>query len=207
MNSWNIQAAADLNHPNRLPFKGVLTVIDTASDLAPSGARGHRCILTKEAAEASLHTLIGMGVDMKVTWDGHDARRKVGIITNAWITGFKLKVEGYLFAKDFPELKGHLEHEDTEPMGMSYELHDAHVVDIRAQVWKLTRATFTGAAILYRSKAAYRATSFELKGTTSKPSRTSGRSSSSISRKATRTLASTGSCPFSRLSLPASTEQ
>ena len=31
-------------HPNRIPFEGVLTVVDVASDRAPSGARGHRVI-------------------------------------------------------------------------------------------------------------------------------------------------------------------
>jgi hypothetical protein len=48
-------------------------------------------------------------------------------------------------------------------MGMSYELAEAHVADMRAPVWTLTRATFTGAAILLREKAAYRGTSFRLK--------------------------------------------
>jgi hypothetical protein len=33
---------------------------------------------------------------------------------------------------------------------------------MRAQLWTLTRATFTGAAILLRDKAAYRATNFRL---------------------------------------------
>jgi hypothetical protein len=47
-------------------------------------------------------------------------------------------------------------------MGMSYELADAHVADMREVVWRLTRATFTGAAILLREKAAYRATSFHV---------------------------------------------
>jgi hypothetical protein len=45
---------------------------------------------------------------------------------------------------------------------MSYELADAHVADMRAQVWMLTRATFTGAAILLRDKAAYQETSFHV---------------------------------------------
>ena len=48
-------------------------------------------------------------------------------------------------------------------MGMSYELADAHVADMRATVWTLTRATFTGAAILLREKAAYRSTSFRVR--------------------------------------------
>jgi hypothetical protein len=39
-------------HPNRLPFEGCLTVVDVPSDRAPSGARGHRVVLTKEAAES-----------------------------------------------------------------------------------------------------------------------------------------------------------
>jgi len=46
---------------------------------------------------------------------------------------------------------------------MSYELADAHVADMKAPVWKLTRATFTGAAILLRAKAAYRGTSFRVR--------------------------------------------
>jgi hypothetical protein len=48
-------------------------------------------------------------------------------------------------------------------MGMSYELADAHVADMHASIWTLTRATFTGAAILLRDKAAYRSTSFHLR--------------------------------------------
>ena len=45
---------------------------------------------------------------------------------------------------------------------MSYELADARVEDMRAEVWKLTRVTFTGAAILLREKAAYLGTSFRM---------------------------------------------
>ena len=52
--------------------------------------------------------------------------------------------------------------QSPESMGMSYELADARVEDMRAEVWKLTRVTFTGAAILLRDKAAYRATSFRM---------------------------------------------
>ena len=51
-----------------------------------------------------------------------------------------------------------------EELGMSYEIADARVEDMRADIWKLTRVTFTGAAILLREKAAYRATSFRMAG-------------------------------------------
>ncbi|WP_263382771.1 hypothetical protein [Granulicella arctica] len=148
-------------HPNRLPFEGVLTLIDVASDKAPSGSRGHRVVLTRAAAEAALPSLLGMAVDYKTGWDGHDARQKCGIITSAQIDGKQLTVAGFLFARDFPELEQKVQVEGV--MGMSYELADAHVADMRASVWMLTRATFTGAAILLRDKAAYRNTSFRLK--------------------------------------------
>ena len=151
-------------HPNRLPFEGVLTLVDVASDKAPSGARGHRVVLTREAAEAAMPSLLGMAVDYKAGWDGHDARQKCGIITGAELDGKRLAVSGFLFARDFPEMAKKFEAEgsNAELMGMSYELADAHVADMRAQVWTLTRATFTGAAILLREKAAYRSTSFRL---------------------------------------------
>lgn len=154
-------------HPNRVPFEGVLTVVDSASDRAPSGSRGHRVVLTREAAMAALPSLLGMAVDYRPGWDGHDARRKCGILTQADIEGSKpgsrLCVSGYLFGRDFPEVEEQMRKGAPGSMGMSYELADAHVADMRASIWTLTRATFTGAAILLRDKAAYQQTSFRLK--------------------------------------------
>lgn len=154
-------------HPNRLPFEGCLTLVDVASDKAPSGARGHRVVLTRGAAETALPSLLGMAVDYKAGWDGHDARQKCGIITGASLDEKRLMVEGYLFARDFPEIEGTAGMDGagqvSRLMGMSYELADAHVADMRAQVWTLTQATFTGAAILLREKAAYRGTSFRVR--------------------------------------------
>ena len=162
-------------HPNRLPFEGCLTLVDVPSDKAPSGARGHRVVLTREAAETALPSLLGMAVDYKAGWDGHDARQKCGIITAAHLEakgeGQRLLVRGFLFARDYPEFSrfckveakpGVLAAEADASMGMSYELADAHVADMRSPVWRLTQATFTGAAILLREKAAYRATSFKV---------------------------------------------
>ncbi len=149
-------------HPNRVAFEGVLTVVNTPSDKAPAGARGHRVTLTREAAETALSSLLGMGVDYRPGWDGHDARRKIGILTEANLVGKRLEVRGYLYARDFPDVARAIEAQSSEAMGMSYELADARVEDLRAEVWKLTRVTFTGAAILLRDKAAYRSTSFRM---------------------------------------------
>jgi hypothetical protein len=149
-------------HPNRMDFEGVLTLVDVASDRAPAGARGHRVMLTRAAAEAALPSLLGMAVDYRPGWDGHDAKRKIGLITEAEVMGKKLSVRGYLYARDFPEAAAAIRASVPDSMGMSYELADAQVADMREEVWRLTKATFTGAAILLREKAAYRATSFRL---------------------------------------------
>jgi len=151
-----------VGHPNRRAFEGVLTLVDVASDKAPTGARGHRVVLTRSAAEAALPSLLGMAVDFKAGWDGHDARQKCGVITSAEVSGQELRVRGYLYAKDFPEMAKEMEAHGDEVLGMSYEIADAHVDDMRAVVWRLNRVTFTGAAILLRAKAAYRETSFRM---------------------------------------------
>jgi len=149
-------------HPNRVPFEGVLTVVDSASDKSPAGARGHRVMLTREATETALPSLLGMAVDYRPGWDGHDARRKIGLLTEASLVGNRLVVKGYIYARDFPEVAKTIAAHSPEAMGMSYELADARVEDMRSEIWKLTRVTFTGAAILLREKAAYRGTSFRM---------------------------------------------
>ena len=106
-----------------------------------------------------------MAVDYRPGWDGHDSRRKIGLVTEADLIGQRLLVRGYIYARDFPEVATAIAASaaaDPGAMGMSYELADARVEDMRADIWKLTRVTFTGAAILLRSKAAYRATSFRM---------------------------------------------
>lgn len=91
-------------HPNRAAFRGVLTVVDVPSQRAPSGSKGRRVVLTKSAAEAALPSLLGMALDYAPSFDRHDVRRKVGVITSAEVVGRNLEVGGYLYAKDFPDI-------------------------------------------------------------------------------------------------------
>jgi hypothetical protein len=153
-------------HPNRRAFRGVLAVVDGASDRAPAGARGHRVLLTRAAAEAALASLLGMGLDFTPSLDAHDARRKVGVITEAFLApagmaGAALHVRGYLFARDFPDVVRELR-AAGKSLGMSYEVADAKVEDVGAKIWVLTEVTFTGAAVLKKSKAAYGGTWIEI---------------------------------------------
>ncbi len=184
-----IEMPAVVGHPNRQAFRGVLTMVDVPSTRPPAGARGHRVLLSRAAAEQGLASLLGMGLDYTPSLDGHDARRKVGIITSADVVNFYaadqrrsaqikneneisgnlrksavIEVQGYVFARDFPELIRELR-TNARGLGMSYEIAAARVADVRAAVWVLTDVTFTGAAILRREKAAYRETWIELEET------------------------------------------
>lgn len=176
LESMAIEMPAVHGHPNRAGFRGVLTMVDVASDKSPSGARGHRVLLTRRAAEAAIPSLMGMGLDYSPALDRHDARRKIGVITRAEIVGRVIEVGGFLYAKDFPEIVAEIGKPGSAGLGsadrnvrasraglgMSYEIADALVEDIKASVWVLNRVTFTGAAVLRRDKAAYFSTWIEL---------------------------------------------
>jgi hypothetical protein len=190
LESMAIEMPAVHGHPNRVAFRGVLTFVDAASDKAPAGARGHRVLLTRKAAEQAIPSLLGMALDYSPRLDGHDTRRKIGVITRAEIVGREVVVGGFLYGRDFPEMvveigKTAIRHQPSavrnsgtdrgafgacsrqvratqDGLGMSYEITDALVEDIKATVWVLNRVTFTGAAVLRRDKAAYRSTWIEL---------------------------------------------
>ena len=67
-----------------------------------------------------------------------------------------------MYARDFPDVAKAIQAQDPQALGMSYEIADARVENMNAEIWKLTQVTFTGAAILLREKAAYRETSFRM---------------------------------------------
>lgn len=126
-------------HPNRAPFRGVLTFVDRPSDGSPSGAKGHRVRLTRAACERALPSLLGMGLDYAPALDAHDAQRKIGVITEANIVGTRLpvsgfraslpgagsrmpeavciEVAGYLYARDFPNIVRTLRATQPNPVG------------------------------------------------------------------------------------------
>jgi hypothetical protein len=169
-------------HPNRVAFRGVLTFVEVASDAAPAGARGHRVMLKKSATEKALPTLLGMALDYTPALDKHDARRKVGVITEAdivekagaspgsnargrpfpHVAASALSIGGFLYARDFPELVREMRAKGPAVLGMSYEIAEAKIEDLGADVWEVSDFTFTGAAVLRRDKAAYRETWIEL---------------------------------------------
>lgn len=140
-------------HPNRLPFDGVLTFVDRASDNPVGGAKGHKTFIPKDVAEEALPSLLGMAIDFKPELDGHDRKSKIGVITEATLEGDEIRIAGHFYAADFPEEVARIQAE-KEDLGFSYEAQ-TRIQDLKADPWVIEFCRFTGAAVLYKADAAY----------------------------------------------------
>jgi len=158
LSCMSLNIANDDDHPNKMPFSGVLTKLDEPSDSPPGGANGKCIIVTTAAARAALGSLLGMAVDFTPSFDGHDAKTKIGIITSADIVGNELTVEGFIYAADFPDT-AELIQALKDVLGFSFEAQRLTVQNMAADILTITELTFTGAAILRKDKAAYETTS------------------------------------------------
>lgn len=145
-------------HPNRMPFSGVLIKLDQPSDEPPGGTGGRRIILTRAAAEKALPSLLGMAVDFTPEFDGHDVQKKVGIITAANVVGDEIRIEGFIYASDFPDIAARIR-AAKRALGFSIEAQNLTVADPGADPLVIEDCVLTGAAILRKDKAAYQTTS------------------------------------------------
>ena len=146
-------------HPNKMPFSGVLTLLDTPSDRAPNGAKGRRVIMKAEAAERAIPSLLGMAVNYTAEASGHDVTKKVGVITAASVKDGAVHIDhGVIWAADFPKESAKIQASKSD-LGFSWEIADVYVEDINADPLVITDCSFTGAAILRKDKAAYSLTS------------------------------------------------
>lgn len=143
-------------HPNKMPFSGILTRIGEPSDAAPEGSGGRRVMLTNEAAARALDSLLGMGVNYNP--DGHSPQHKVGFIDDATIEGNTIRIGGFIYAVDFPDIAKEIK-ANKDKLGFSFEARDLFTSDPEADPVPIVDCVFTGAAILLKDKAAYRSTS------------------------------------------------
>jgi hypothetical protein len=153
---------ANGDHPNKMPFTGVLTFVDRPSDSPPEGSHGRLVTITRQAAEASLHTLMGMAVNYTPAFDGHAPQSKIGIITSADIVDNEIRIGGFIYANDFPQVAASIK-ANKEQLGFSYDCRDIFCDDPDANPVRITDCVFTGAAILLKAKAAYKSTSLAAK--------------------------------------------
>ncbi|MTD34022.1 hypothetical protein [Paludibacterium denitrificans] len=170
MNMTNIQAMRfdlsamaialpDESHPNRLPFSGVLTKVGEPSDNPPDGANGRRVLIPTDVAEKALDSLAAMGVDFTADYSGHDPTKKIGVITAAEIEGNDLTISGFFYAQDFPDEVAFIQ-ANKDRLGFSYEAQ-VMVEDQNANPLTVSHCVFTGAAVLFKDKAAYTTTSLQ----------------------------------------------
>jgi hypothetical protein len=152
------------DHPNRMPFNGVLVHLDRLSDAAPGGSGGRRIIVTADAGRKALPSLLGMAVNSTPSLDGHCARHKIGVITSAGIVGSAIVIAGLIYAADFPETASLIKALRND-LGFSFEAQRLTILDPSAAVLTITGLTFTGAAILKKDAAAYTTTSLAASAT------------------------------------------
>lgn len=174
---WNLKAAASLigtsftakavtlenpqdSHPNKIYGTGVLTRLDEPSDAPLGGSNGRRVILPSSVAQAALSTLIGMPLNFSNDFDAHHKGQPIGAISAAAIVGNEIEIKFYLYAVNFPEQVKRIQQEKTL-MGFSYELADITCLEVGDDLLEVVTCTFTGAAILYKDKAAYKTTSLD----------------------------------------------
>jgi hypothetical protein len=149
------------SHPNQAFFSGVLTKLDEPSDAAPVSSRTdtkpRRVILPKIVAEKALSSLLLMAIDFRDDLSGHDPTQKIGIITEANIVGNEIQIKGFFYSADFPDEVKRIQAQKTQ-LGFSYEAKVAFR-QLNDDFSLITECVFTGAAVLYKSKAAYQTTS------------------------------------------------
>lgn len=162
LQAMSLDVPAVEDHPNRHPFSGILVRLDEPSDLAPHGSGGRKVTILRAAAEKAIPSLLGMGVDLTRDLDGHDAQKKVGVIMEASIVdeaaGPAVAIGGFFYASDFPDETASIR-ASADKLGFSFEARNIYVADPKADVLEITELAFTGAAVLFKDKAAYHRTS------------------------------------------------
>lgn len=160
-------SVAQSENPDFMKFDAVVGYVDTPTDATPGGGiDGYQLVISSEGMD--VQSLIGSGVN--VAWydgwfgspsnslKGHDARFKVGVIDDAYVVGNEIHASGHLWKYDFPDVCDTIECA-KESLGCSVEAYfDGFRQDDEAKILTGFGARFTGVAILYKSKAAFKST-------------------------------------------------
>ncbi|VVC06390.1 Uncharacterised protein [uncultured archaeon] len=156
-----------IEYTKRDYFEGILCTLDVPSNDPPHGSNRHKIIVTTEAAQGALSTLIGAHVDYEPSWYHHNYDIVVGRIVRAWIKDGYLHVLGFLNSTLDPNVLDRI-HDLNESLGMSFECQGAHVENMKAPIWRLKKIEkFTGIALLLQRRAAYHRSTFKLLNTVS----------------------------------------
>ena len=160
-------SVAQSENPNFMKFDAVVGYVDTPTDATPGGGiDGYQLVIRSEGMD--VRSLVGSGVN--VAWydgwfedssqnlKGHDARFKVGVIDSAQVVGNQIMASGHLWKYDFPDVCDTIECA-KESLGCSVEAYfDGFQKDDDTKILTGFGARFTGVAILYKNKAAFKST-------------------------------------------------
>lgn len=146
------------DHPNKLPFSGVLFKVDELSDKPPNGSGGKLVFISADVAKEAIPTILGMGVNASAKFNTHDKKNKIGVFTEADVVGDEFQVKGYLYASDFPDEVDYIQAHKDE-LGFSYEVKRAEIASLDDDYLTVKSLIFSGGAILNKKDAAYTTTS------------------------------------------------
>jgi hypothetical protein len=163
----------EIGHRNAVPFEGVALFVDVPTDRAGhfthadtrQTVEAQRVLFKRSAVEQALPSLLGMAVCADETnFAGQANRNKVGFISEAWIEGNELRLRGFLYGLDFPDL---IEAMKTmrNKLGMCPAYRDfiiEYPTEPNPEVIEMRELLFTGVAILKKVKAGFDRTSVRL---------------------------------------------
>ena len=164
LNVVSFSSMQDATKPDVLPFEATLGYVDTPTDATPCGGySGYNTVLSSENID--IESLQGSGVNVFWGWwpednmAHHNPRFKVGVIDEAHLEGTAIKAKGHLWKNDFPDVCEVVENA-KESLGFSVEIYsDGIKLDHAEKTATCLGVHFTGASILYKSKAAFQKTS------------------------------------------------
>jgi hypothetical protein len=167
----------NIGHRNAVPFEGVCGFVDTPLDgkvhwtnsetkqIVESPSDAPKLVFKRSAVEAALPSFLGMGISAQEhSLENHAFRSKVGIITSADIEGNEIRVGGYIFGVDYPDMLDAIKKLRTK-LGMCIRYTDIVFdwpTEEKPKFAYVRNFLVTGVAIMHRSKCGFSQTHVRL---------------------------------------------
>lgn len=168
LNVMNFNTSESTN-PDLMKFSATACYLDTPTDGTPEGGyEDYKVVIASDSAKVD--SLVGMGVncywsdgwfsDGSDNLKGHNPWFKIGVITAAEKKDNAVEVEGHLWKKDFADICDTIQCA-KDSLGCSVEVYfDGVNINTAEKIQTGIGANFTGMAILYKDKAAFKSTDF-----------------------------------------------
>jgi len=162
----------EIEHRNFVPYEGIAAFIDKASERpahlvnfeTEQIEEGAPISFTRAAVEAALPTLLGMGLCFQEgSYQNHAPRSKCGLITEAWVEGDELRIRGFIYGLDFPdvvaELQKNYRHLALCPMMRDLEIDPKTLPEL----FSVLKMTFTGVALMRAGTTGFDGTTIRIR--------------------------------------------